>query len=59
MNYAVLYGLTEHFSTLDALLAHLTRANNRTKSCRVLLAKLTISIFLSISLFLGSLQVQE
>lgn len=48
--------LTVHLSTLVALLAHLTKASSRINSCLVLVANCTISIFLSMSVFLGSLQ---
>lgn len=40
-------GRTAHLSTFPALLAHFTSARRRTKSCRVRLAKWTISIFLN------------
>ena len=46
--------MLEHFSTFPALEAHLTRANNRTNNILVLEEKLNISIFLSMSVFLGS-----
>lgn len=48
--------LTEHLSTLVALLAHLTRASNRINSCLVRLANWTISTFLSMSVLRGSLK---
>ena len=45
--------MLEHFSTFPALEAHLTRANSRTNSILFLEKKLNISIFLSMSVFLG------
>lgn len=48
--------LTAHFSTFEALAAHLTKASNLMKSCLVRLANCTISIFRSMSVFLGKLQ---
>ena len=48
--------LTADLSTFAADDAHFTNANNLTASKRVLAAKLKISCFLSISVFLGSLK---
>lgn len=56
------YFLKQHttdLSTLAAEDAHLTKPNRRTASRRVLAEKLKISCFLSMSVFLGSLQTDE
>lgn len=50
---------TAHFSTFEALPAHLTSASSRMKVCRVRFAKVTISVFLSMSVFLGNLRVSK
>jgi len=50
--------LTADLSTLEALLAHFTSANNLTNNWRVLAEKLYISILRSISVFRGRLEIK-